>query len=71
MGYKFVCANADRDHLTGLLQLNQLNARPGFPFIRYPKDSDSFRVLEKFSKQFDPQVARTVSIDKSASLITA
>jgi len=53
-------SHADRDHLTGLLQLNQLNARPGFPVIHYPKDSGSFRALEKFSKEFDPQVARTV-----------
>jgi len=53
-------SHADRDHLTGLLQFNQLNARPGFPVIHYPKDSSSFRALEKFSKEFDPQVARTV-----------
>ncbi|MBS1606149.1 MAG: RNAse Z, partial [Bacteroidetes bacterium] len=53
-------SHADRDHLTGLLQLNQLNARPGFPVIHYPKDAGSFRALATFSKQFDPQVARTV-----------
>jgi ribonuclease Z len=53
-------SHADRDHLTGLLQFNQLNARPGFPVIHYPKDSGSFPALEKFSRQFDPQVARTV-----------
>lgn len=53
-------SHADRDHITGLLQLNQLNARPGFPVIHYPKDSGSFPVLEKFSKAFDPQVTRTV-----------
>jgi len=53
-------SHADRDHLTGLLQLNQLNARPGFPVIHYPKDSSSFRALEKFSKEFDPQVSGTV-----------
>jgi len=53
-------SHADRDHITGLLQLNQLNARPGFPVIHYPKDSDSFRALEKFSKLFDPHVSRTV-----------
>lgn len=53
-------SHADRDHITGLLQLNQLNARPGFPVIHYPKDSGSFPVLEKFSKLFDPQVTRTV-----------
>ncbi len=52
-------SHADRDHLTGLLQLNQLNARPGFPVLYYPKDSGSFRALEAFSKQFDRQVGRT------------
>ena len=53
-------SHADRDHLTGLLQFNQLNARPGFPVIHYPKDASSFVALEKFSKTFDSQVARTV-----------
>lgn len=53
-------SHADRDHLTGLLQFNQLNARPGFPVIHYPKDAASFVALEKFSKTFDSQVARTV-----------
>jgi ribonuclease Z len=53
-------SHADRDHLTGLLQFNQLNARPGYPIIHYPKDSGSFAALEAFSKKFDPQVARTV-----------
>ncbi|HEY4111627.1 RNAse Z [Puia sp.] len=47
-------------HLTGLLQLNQLNARPGFPVMHYPKDSGSFPVLQEFSRRFDPQVERTV-----------
>jgi ribonuclease Z len=56
-------SHADRDHITGLLQLNQLNARPGFPVIHYPKDSGSFPDLEKFSKLFDPQVTRTVAKD--------
>jgi len=53
-------SHADRDHLTGLLQFNQLNARPGYPIIHYPKDSGSFTALEAFSKKFDPQVAGTV-----------
>ena len=53
-------SHADRDHLTGLLQLNQLNARPGFPVMYYPKDSASFPALERFSKQFDVHVSRTV-----------
>lgn len=49
-------SHADRDHITGLLQLNQLNARPDTPVIYYPKDSSSFPALEAFSKQFDPHV---------------
>ena len=53
-------SHADRDHLTGLLQFNQLNARPGYPIIHYPVDAGSFRALEQFSKQFDTQVARTL-----------
>ncbi len=53
-------SHADRDHLTGLLQLNQLNARPSLPVMYYPKDSASFRSLEAFSKQFDKQVLQTI-----------
>ncbi len=53
-------SHADRDHLTGLLQLNQLNARPGLPVIYYPRDSGSFPRLEEFSKKFDPHVSGTV-----------
>jgi len=52
-------SHADRDHLTGLLQLNQLNARPGYPKIYYPKDSRSITSFETFSKKFDVQVAAT------------
>ena len=47
-------SHADRDHLTGLLQLNQLNSREdGFPKIYYPAHSGSFPALEQFSKKFD------------------
>lgn len=53
-------SHADRDHLTGLLQFNQLNARPGFPVIHYPKHSASIPAMEKFSKAFDPHVSKTV-----------
>ena len=52
-------SHADRDHLTGLLQFNQLNARPGYPVIHYPRDASSFKALEAFSKQFDAQVEQT------------
>lgn len=53
-------SHADRDHLTGLFQFNQLNAREGLPIIHYPKDSGSFPALEQFTKHFDPHVAGTV-----------
>lgn len=53
-------SHADRDHLTGLFQLNQLNARPGFPVMYYPKNSGSFPAMESFSKSFDQQVSRTL-----------
>ena len=53
-------SHADRDHLTGLLQFNQLNARKGYPIIHYPKNCGSFPALEQFSKQFDPHVQGTV-----------
>lgn len=53
-------SHPDRDHLTGLLQLNQLNAREGFPIINYPRDSSSFPALRDFSFKFDPHVQGTV-----------
>ncbi|MES2773141.1 MAG: RNAse Z [Bacteroidota bacterium] len=53
-------SHADRDHLTGLHQLNQLNARNGFPVIHFPKDSGSFPAIEAFSKAFDPHVSGTI-----------
>jgi len=45
--------HADRDHLTGLLQFLQLNARPGFPMIHYPKDCGSFPAIKDFTSKFD------------------
>ena len=53
-------SHADRDHLTGLLQFNQLNARPGFPVIYYPRDSGSFPALKDFTSKFDPHVSGVV-----------
>ena len=53
-------SHADRDHLTGLLQFNQLNARPQFPVMYYPKDAQSFKALEAFTRQYDKQVAQTI-----------
>jgi ribonuclease Z len=53
-------SHADRDHLTGLLQFNQLNARKDFPIIHYPKHCGSFRAIEDFSKKFAPHVQGTI-----------
>jgi ribonuclease Z len=53
-------SHADRDHLTGLLQFNQLNARPGFPVIYYPRDCGSFPALQDFTTRFDPHVTGVV-----------
>ena len=49
-------SHADRDHLAGLLQFNQLNARPELK-IYFPKDCGSFPALAEFSAKFDPQVS--------------
>jgi len=53
-------SHADRDHLTGLLQFNQLNARHGGPVIYYPADSGSFKAMEAFAKKFDTHVGGTI-----------
>lgn len=47
--------HADRDHVCGLLQLHQLNARHGVPHIYYPCDCGSFPALRDFMHRFDPQ----------------
>ncbi len=46
----------DRDHLNGLPQFMQLNARDGMPKIHYPKDSGSFPAMQDFLQKFDPHV---------------
>jgi ribonuclease Z len=53
-------SHADRDHVTGLLQLNQLNAREGFPVIYFPEHCGTFPALESFAKQFDPYATGSV-----------
>jgi len=53
-------SHADRDHLTGLLQFNQLNARQGLPVIHFPKDSGSFPAMRDFSIKFDPHAMGTI-----------
>ncbi|MDA0813493.1 MAG: MBL fold metallo-hydrolase [Verrucomicrobia bacterium] len=51
-------SHADRDHVAGLLQFNQLNARAGLNFY-YPKDCGSFPAMAEFSSRFDPHVSGT------------
>ncbi len=51
-------SHADRDHITGLLQFNQLNARPELK-IYYPASSGSFPALAGFTEKFDPHVSGT------------
>ncbi|WP_276483361.1 MBL fold metallo-hydrolase [Paraflavitalea pollutisoli] len=53
-------SHPDRDHLMGLFQFNQLNAREGGPVIYYPKDSSSFPAMQAFMSTFDPHVSGTV-----------
>lgn len=52
-------SHPDRDHITGLFQLNQLNARDGFPKIYYPEHCGSFPAMQNFQYQFDPHVRGT------------
>ena len=47
----------DRDHLKGLPQFVQLNARGSYPVIYYPKDAGSFPAMADFLSKFDPHVA--------------
>lgn len=50
-------SHADRDHLTGLLQFNQLNGMRQ-PKIYYPKDCGSFPHLAEFTEKFDPHLSK-------------
>ena len=51
---KIAITHPDRDHVTGLLQLQQLNAANGIPEIFYPADCGSFPALAEFCRNFDP-----------------
>ena len=72
--------HADRDHVCGLLQLHQLNARDGKPRIHYPRDSGSFPALREFVARFDPQSGpadwigiqddQAISIDQQHTVLT-
>lgn len=49
-------SHADRDHLTGLLQLLQLNPLGDRLTVHYPADCGSFPALAEFCRRFDPGV---------------
>lgn len=49
-------SHADRDHLTGLLQLLQLNPIGRRLTVHHPADCGSFPPLAEFCRRFDPHV---------------
>lgn len=49
-------SHADRDHLTGLLQLVQLNPLGDRLTLHYPADCGSYPALAEFCRRFDPHV---------------
>lgn len=52
---RIALTHADRDHVTGLLQLQQLNARPNNPIeVYYPADSRGLTMFAEFCRAFDP-----------------
>jgi len=51
-------SHADRDHVNGLLQFQQLNGRSELQ-IHFPKNSGSFPALAEFTTKFDPHVSGT------------
>lgn len=54
-------SHPDRDHITGLLQVRQLNAREGgYPFVYYPKDAGSFPAMDRFMSKFDPHTKENI-----------
>lgn len=62
-------SHADRDHLAGLFQFLQLNARSQLR-IYYPKDCGSFPAIANFTQRFDPHTSDTkwVPIEADADI---
>ena len=52
-------SHSDRDHISGLIQFNLLNAREGFPIIHYPKSSNALAKISKFTGELDFWVSGT------------
>jgi ribonuclease Z len=63
-------SHADRDHVTGLLQFQQLNGREELR-IHYPKDSGSFPAIADFSARFDPHISGTQWLPMAAGTSVA
>lgn len=62
-------SHADRDHLGGLIQFNQLAARDDDPLrYYYPKDSGSFPALRDFLERFDPNLPKAEWIPLEAGM---
>lgn len=49
-------SHADRDHISGFFQFNQLNGREGYPKVYFPESSYSFVAMKDFCAKFDPHV---------------
>ena len=49
-------SHADRDHMGGLLQFNQLNGYGDPATVYYPRDCGSFPNMNAFAQKFDPHV---------------
>lgn len=52
-------SHADRDHVSGLFQLNQLNAGHTIERLLFPADSGSFPAIRDFVAEFDSYTANT------------
>ncbi len=48
--------HADRDHVSGLIRLNEFTEKPNGLTIYYPRDCGSFPALQSFCARFDPHV---------------
>lgn len=51
---RIAISHSDRDHVTGLLQMQQLNARHNGLEVLYPADSGAMPKLARFCAEFDP-----------------
>lgn len=59
--HRVAVSHADRDHVTGLFQLQQLNAHAQPLEVLYPADSGTFPAMADFCSRFDPQSGPNVT----------